>query len=96
MTGFFMIIAAAGWYLAALLWRRLSATAQALDLRRQSCERFCPLAEQPLCPSEADHIARDLATGDRQGRAVETGDPARNSSVAKPEVVPARSANHQH
>ena len=88
MTTWFMILAAAGWYVAVLLARRL-----VIVLR--DAARYRDFTHS-VCPGGVDRDAGDLATGDRQGRGVSTGVPARNFPVAKQEAVPARSAKPQH
>ena len=81
MTGFLTIIAAAGWYAALLLWTRLIVALREIERQRDACRHHCPLS---VCPDRVDRTVGDLATGDRQGRDVSTGDPARNFPVAKP------------
>ena len=74
MTGFLLIIAAAGWYAAILFWTRLIALAREIERQREACRHHCPLT---VCPGEVDSAAGVLASPSGQGRDAETGAPAR-------------------
>ena len=87
--GFFLILSAAGWYAALLLWTRLMVALREIERRREACRHHCPLS---VCPDEVDRIAGDLEGAQAPGRAVETGDPAQNSGALQRKAVPARSA----